>query len=107
MGRSADMVEALHMRRLIDRARQWTPQEELVDAAIAAIGVAADQIDVEGFEVSGRIALARDHEVLESLDVMGEQRLAAVGEAFADVFAPPPVGGRCDRARRVALDEAR
>jgi hypothetical protein len=54
------MVQAGHMGRVVDRARQRPPQEELVEPAIAAIGVAADEIDVERFEIGGRIGPARE-----------------------------------------------
>ena len=69
------MIKTPHACFVVHRTRQRTPQEELVDAAIAAIGIAADEVHVEAFKIGGGIRLAGDREVLESFDMTREQRL--------------------------------
>ena len=66
----------------------------------AAIGIAADQIDVHRFEIGRRIGAARDHAVLEAVDMAGEDRLDAVGIGFAQRLGPLPVGRRLRACRR-------
>ena len=51
MRRGADVAEPRNWGAVIDRAVEGPPHEELVDAAEAPVGIAADQIDVEGFKV--------------------------------------------------------
>ena len=59
MGRCADMVEALDRRGVVDAALERPPQEGLVDGRRAAIGIAADQVDVHRLEIGRRIGAAR------------------------------------------------
>ena len=47
MGGRADVVEPLDRRAVIERVAERAPNKELVEAAEAAIRVAADKVDVE------------------------------------------------------------
>ena len=51
MCRRADVMQARDRRLVIDRRVKRPPQEELIDAAEAAIGIATDQIDIERFKI--------------------------------------------------------
>src|SRR5690349_2764240 len=96
MGRGADMVQARYRRAVVDGIAERAPEEELVDAAEAAVGIAADEIDVQRFEVGRRIHFAGDDAVVEILDVRRHDRLDAVGILLAYLFGPPSVCRRRD-----------
>ena len=57
----------------------------------AAIGVAADEIDVHRLEIGRRIGAPRDDVLAEAVDVAREDRLDAIGIGLADRLAPAPV----------------
>ncbi len=107
MGRGADLIEAGNRGLVVDRARKRAPDKELVEAAIAAIGIAADQIHVQRLEIFGGIDFARDHVALEVFDVARKQRFDPVGVGFAHFSGPAPVGGDRDLAFRVAFQMTR
>ena len=107
MGLGTDVVKARDWRAVVDRAAERAPEEELVDAAEPAIGIATDEIDVERFEIGGRIRFARHDPVVEIIDVRSEDRLDAVGVFFAQLLGPTSIRRRRDLAGRVALDDGR
>src|SRR5947209_19488947 len=94
----ADMVEMRNGRAVIEGVVERTPEEELVDAAESAVGIATDEIDVERFEIGGRIGFARDDAVMEIFDVRGEDRLDTVGVFLPHRLGPAPLRRRRDLA---------
>ena len=108
MGRGADVVKARDRRAVVDRAAERAPEEELVDAAEPAIGIAADEIDVERFEIGGRIALCA-RSTPSWKPSMCEARIASTRSAYFSRSASVQcaIRRRRDLAGRVALDEAR
>ena len=95
------------MGAVIDRGFERPPEEELVEAAEAAIGIAADEIDVHGFEIGGRIARRPMMVSAKAVNMRHEDRLDAIGIGLAQCIGPFAVGRRPDPPRRIALDMAR
>ncbi len=100
-------MQPRHRRRVVDRAVEGPPEEKLVDTAKSTVRIAADQIDIERFEIARRIGLARDDAVAEILDVRGKDRLDPVGEFFPHRFGPAAAGRRGNLSGSVAFDHAR
>src|SRR5262245_3328871 len=95
------------MRAMIDGGLERPPEKELVKAAEAAIGVAADQIDIHGLEIGRRIDAPRDHALAQPVDVLGQNGFNAIGETLAHRIGPATVVRNRDLARGIALEHAR
>ena len=55
MRRSPNVIQAVHRRTMVGHSRKWTPQKELIRRARPAIRIAANEIDIGSFQISGQI----------------------------------------------------
>src|ERR1700733_13340974 len=90
------MIKPRDERAVIDRSMERPPEEKLIDAAEAAVRIAADQIDLEHFDIGRRIGFARDDVAAKIFDLRGENGFDPVGEFFPDLIRPASVARRCD-----------
>ena len=80
MGRGADLGKAAKLCGC-GAICMGTPDEKLVDAAQAAVGIAADKVDVQPFKVDRGIGAAGEFDRSKVLDVAG--RMASIRSAKA------------------------
>lgn len=107
MGRCADMIKTGHVGAVIHRRLEWTPDEKLIDAAEATIGVATDEVHIHRFKVGWRIGLAGDDRFGKAVYVLGEDTLDTVGILFAQFVSPAPIAGRGEFSCGIAFDVSR
>jgi hypothetical protein len=60
MGGRAEMIKPGDGRAVIDGRVKLQPQKKLIDAAKAALRIAANEIDIQRFEIGRRIGFAGD-----------------------------------------------
>ena len=101
------MVEPRHMRHVVIRSLERTPEEKLVEPTETAIGIATHEVHVHRFKIGRRIGAAHDDRLFKILDMVAQHSLDAVGKGLAQRLGPAPIRRAIQRARRIALDEAR
>src|SRR5262245_65181496 len=100
------MIEIGNEGPVVYRRFEWPPQEGLVEAAEAAIGIATDEIDVQRFEIAGRMGLSLELDGVEIGDMRSKDSLDAIRIGFAHGFVPSAVGRHTDLAGGISLKMA-
>lgn len=83
------------------------PQEGLLETAESPIGIPADQIDVQRFEIGRRQYFTADRSRVEIRDMSSKSLDYSIRKFFAHARCPLPVAANCNLRRGVALNVPR
>jgi hypothetical protein len=91
MRRSSYVVQPVHRSAVVGHSCEWAPQKELIWRARPAIRIAANQIDIGGFQIGRREHCPLHDRALEVGNLPTQLGNYPISVSFAQRFRPPAI----------------